>query len=81
MRNEMHARDCHFSLTEAARYLGKSTRWMQYQVSGTNPPPGFKVGKCWIFKKSEIDQWLEQFRSSSDLDQLVDETVNEVLGK
>jgi predicted DNA-binding transcriptional regulator AlpA len=81
MRNEMHTRDYYFSKIEAARYLGKSTRWLDYQLSGQTPPPGFKIGKRWLFKKSEIDRWLEQFRASADLDRLVDETVAEVLGK
>jgi len=70
--------DYHFSLTAAARYLGKSPRWLQYQVTGPHPPPGFKVGKAWLFKKSELDRWLEQFRAKSDLDALVDEVVTEV---
>lgn len=78
MRNDMHAVDCHFSLTEAARYLGKSVRWMQYQVSSPNPPPGYKLGKCWLFKKSELDRWLEQFRAGADLDRIVNEVVSEL---
>lgn len=72
--------DCHYSLTGAARYLGKSPRWLQYQLTGPNPPPGFKVGKWWIFRKSELDRCLEQFRAGVDLDKIVDETVREVLG-
>lgn len=63
---------------EAARYLGKSPQWLQYQVSGPNPPPGYKVGKAWLFKKSEIDAWLEQFRAKNDLDAIVDEVMAEV---
>ena len=82
MRNEMRATvtDCHFSLTEAARYLGRSPRWLQYQLTGPHPPPAFKTGKHWLFKKSEIDRWLEQFRAGADLDKLVDEVVKEVAG-
>jgi hypothetical protein len=70
--------DCHFSLTDAAKYLGRSSRWLQYQVTGPNPPPGFKVGKAWLFKKSELDAWLEQFRTKSDLDAIVSEVMAEV---
>jgi hypothetical protein len=79
MRNDMRANDCHFNLTEAARYLGRSPRWLQYQLDGPNPPPGFKIGKCWLFKKSELDHWLEKFRAGADLDKIVNETVAEVL--
>lgn len=75
MRNDIHANDCHFTKLEVARYLGRSTRWLDYQLAGPTPPPGFKVRKSWMFKKSEIDAWLEQFRAGRDLDQLVDETL------
>lgn len=90
MRQEIT--DCHFSLTDAARYLGKSPRWLQYQLTGPNPPPGYQVPsanpvekskkqkKSWCFKKSELDRWLEQFRAQSDLDRIVDEVVAEVAG-
>lgn len=71
----------HFNQSEAARYLNKSPRWFQYQLTSPRPPPGFRVGKCWIFRKSELDRWLEQFRAGADLDRIVDETVAEVLGR
>lgn len=71
----------HFNQVEAARYFNKSLRWFQLQLTGPNPPPGFKCGKSWIFKKSELDGWLEQFRAGADLDRIVDETVREVLSK
>src|SRR5262249_56476702 len=69
--------DCHFTKTEAARYLSKSVRWFDYQLSSPNPPPGFKLGKCWLFRKSELDRWLEQFRAGADLNRIVDEVVRE----
>ena len=80
--------DCYFSLTEAAQYLGKSPRWLQYQLLGPNPPPGYQVPsgkpntgltkKSWLFKKSDLDGWVEQFRAGADLDRIVDEVVAEV---
>lgn len=73
-----HLSDCHFNLTEAADYLAKSPRWLQYQLSGPHPPPGFKVGKCWLFKRSELDRWLEQFRAGADLDKIVDDVMSEL---
>ena len=57
--------DCHLSKPEAARYLGRSKRWLEYLLASSDPPPGFKVGTHWIFKKSELDAWLEQFRVTS----------------
>jgi len=72
---EQIATDCHFNQVEAARYLNRSLRWFQLQLSGPNPPPGFKCGKSWIFKKSELDRWLEQFRAKPALDVIVDEVM------
>ncbi len=69
--------DCHFNLTEAARYLNKSPRWLAYQLTGPTPPPGYKLGKCWLFRKSELDRWLEQFRAGADLDRIVSGGVSE----
>lgn len=91
----MHTHDVtdrHFSLSEAAAYLGKSPRWLQYQIAGPNPPPAYQVPsgrssehsksqkKNWVFKKSELDAWLAQFRVGSDLDKLVKETLAELGG-
>lgn len=76
--SEQTITDCHFNQIQAARYLNKSLRWFQYQLTGPHPPPGFKVGKCWLFKKSELDRWLERFRAGADLDRIVDECVREV---
>jgi len=73
--------DCYLTLTEAASYLSKSPRWLQYQLTGPHPPPGFKTGKCWLFRKSELDRWLEQFRASADLDRVVEGVVLDVVGK
>ena len=70
--------DFHFSKSGAARYLGRSVRWLDYQLNGANPPPGFKVGKGWLFRKSELDAWLEQFRTESDIDTIVNDVMNEL---
>ena len=82
-----------FSKVALARYLDKSLRWVDYQLSGPNPIPGFLVPsansgsnsknrkKAWIFRKREVDAWLERFRTGVDLDRVVDETVAEVLSK
>ena len=48
---------------EAARYLGKSTRWLEKLIKESpNPPPSFKLGKNRLFRKSELDAWLERYR-------------------
>jgi hypothetical protein len=73
--------EVHLNQIQAARYLNKSLRWFQLQLTGPHPPPGYKVGKACIFKKSELDRWLEQFRAKPDVDRIVDEIAAEVLGK
>lgn len=55
--------DCHFNEAQAARYVGKSVRWLQRLLESPNPPPSFKIGKSRLFKKSELDAWLEGFRA------------------
>lgn len=67
--------DCHFNEVQAARYLGRSPRWLQYQLASSTPPPSFKIGKSRIFRKSELDSWLERFRAGVDLDRIVDEVM------
>ena len=58
--------DCHFNEVQAARYLSKSPRWLQKQLKESrNPPPSFKLGKSRLFRKSELDNWLEQFRPAT----------------
>jgi excisionase family DNA binding protein len=59
--------DCYLSLIDAARYLGRSSRWLQYKLNGPNPPPAYKPGKSWVFKKSDLDRWIEQFRAAVDM--------------
>lgn len=78
MRHSEELIERHFNQVEASRYLNKSLRWFQLQLTGPHPPPGYRLGKCWIFKKSELDRWLEQFRAGTDLDRIVNEVVAEV---
>ena len=81
MRHFDELTERHFNQVEAAHYLNKSLRWLQLQLTGPHPPPGFKIGKSWLFKKSELDRWLEQFRAGTDLNRIADETLRDVLGK
>ena len=62
----MHSRkineDRYFTKTSLAQYLDRSTRWVDRWLASDNPPPGLKVKTHWLFKKSEIDAWLESHR-------------------
>jgi hypothetical protein len=75
---QQHNEDSHLSRLGAARYLGRSVRWLDYQLRGPRPPPAYRIGKTWLFKKSELDHWLEQFRAKSHIDQSVDEMLRKL---
>ncbi len=59
--------DRYMDLKEAAEYLPLSERTIRQHL---NEIPCFRYGKKIIFKKSELDQWMESFRvRDQDLDQ------------
>jgi len=46
--------------------------------------PHFRLGKKLLFRKNEIDDWLEQYRvnqEDQDLKKIADEAVRKVLGE
>ena len=58
--------DRYLDLKEAAEYLPLSERTVRQHL---NEIPHFRYGKKIIFKKSELDQWMETFRvQDQDLD-------------
>ncbi len=58
--------DRYLDLKEAAEYLPLSERTIRKHL---NEIPHFRCGKKIIFKKSEIDRWMEGFRAGDqDLD-------------
>jgi len=73
------AQDRYLSLTEASEYLGISKRTLR----DLNDVPRYRIGtKILLFKKSELDEWMLQYREggTAELDELVDETLANVLG-
>jgi len=59
--------DRYLDLKEAAEYLPLSERTIRQHLKEI---PCFRYGKKIIFKKSELDQWMEGFRvRDQDLDQ------------
>ena len=58
--------DRYLDLKEAAEYLPLSERTLREHL---NEIPHFRYGKKIIFRKSELDQWMETFRvRDQDLD-------------
>ena len=65
MRNTLLT-DHYLTKAEAAEYLGISLRWLENLRKGTNPPPAFKLGQKLLFRPSELDGWIEQYRINKD---------------
>ena len=72
------AQDCYLNLAQASEYLAISTRTLR-----DSDAPRYRIGsKMLLFKKSELDEWMIQYREGGDaeLDELVDDTLAKVLG-
>ena len=70
--------DRYLNLTQASDYLGISKRTVR-----DSDAPRYRIGsKMLLFKKSELDEWMIQYREGRDaeLDELVDDTLAKVLG-
>ena len=53
--------DRYMTLKEAAAYLRLSERTLRRQVNKIQPRP-FKYGRKLLFRKSDLDQWMENHR-------------------
>ena len=73
--------DRYLNLAQACEYMSISTRTIRDRLDEI---PHYRVGtKMLLFKKSELDEWMLQFREGGKdgLDQLVDDTLADVLGE
>lgn len=48
---------------EAAKYWGVSKETLRNWIKQTDIPAR-KVGRCWKFKKNELDEWIKSGRSA-----------------
>lgn len=46
-------------IRQAARYLGLSSDTL-YKYASTGVVPAFKLGNRWKFKRSRLDQWMDE---------------------
>jgi excisionase family DNA binding protein len=72
--------DRYLSKSDAAEYLGLSVSNIEKQLQSI---PHFRVGAKVLFRKSELNSWMERHREDSkdlDLDRIADEAVRAVLG-
>ena len=73
------SQDCYLNLAQASKYLSISTR----TIRDRDDIPRYRIGtKMLLFKRSELDGWMLQYREGGDaeLDELVDDTLANVLG-
>ncbi len=73
------AQDRYMGKREAAEYTSLSIRTLESRLGEI---PHFLVGKKILFKKSELDQWIERFREgdSHNLDRIADEAIESLKG-
>lgn len=60
------------SVDEMAEYLGVSKDTVYAWVT-TKAMPGYKVGRFWKFKKSEVDAWVRAGGAASTSDETIEE--------
>ncbi len=75
------AQDCYLDKRHAAGYLSISVRNLEDRLKEI---PHFRLGAKTLFRKSEIDRYMEQHRENPeaiDLERLANEVVMEVLAK
>ncbi len=67
-------RDRYLDKREAAAYTCLSTRNLETRLPEI---PHFRVGQKILFRKSELDRWMETYREggTQNLDQLADEAI------
>ncbi len=56
------------NIRQASQYLGVSPDTL-YKYVGEQKIPAFKLGNRWRFKKSRLDQWMEEKSSEMDMPQ------------
>jgi excisionase family DNA binding protein len=78
MQNILHAvEQQYFTKTQARIYVALSERTLDY-ARARKELQFFKIGKRVLFKKSDLDAFIERHRARVDLDQIVDEVLAEV---
>jgi excisionase family DNA binding protein len=54
------------NIRQASQYLGVSPDTL-YKYVGEQKIPAFKLGNRWRFKKSKLDEWMEQKSSQVEV--------------
>ncbi len=73
------SQDHYLNLAQASEYLSMSARTIRERLDEI---PHYRVGsKMLLFKKSELDEWMLQYREGgkAELEELVDEPLAKVI--
>ena len=62
---KMNENDNYIGIDEAAEYLGIKTVTLRNWLRKESDIPAHKIGKLWIFKRSELDAWVQSGKSAS----------------
>jgi excisionase family DNA binding protein len=54
------------TVKEVAEYL-KLAQKTVYKLAANNQIPAFKVGNSWRFKKTDIEEWIEENQRTSNV--------------
>jgi len=70
-------RDCYLDKKAAASYTSLSPRSLEKRLDEI---PHYRVGSKLLFKKSELDRWMETHREGGSLDRIADEAIESLKG-
>ncbi len=64
---EIQPQDRHFNVKQLSEYMGMSAQWI---YNNMRTIPHFNLNRKPLFRKSEIDTWIEQYRVKTETDNL-----------
>jgi excisionase family DNA binding protein len=70
----------YYTKDAAKAYTNLSSRTLEYTVA-EGKLRAFRVGKRVLFAREDLDRFVRQKQAGANLDQIVAETIVEVLGK
>ena len=56
--------DHYISLEEAAKYLDIKPVTLRKWIKQKDDLPAYQIGKCWKFKKADLDEWIISGKSA-----------------
>ena len=65
--SEIEPQDRHFNVKQLSEYMGMSAQWI---YNNMRTIPHFNLNRKPLFRKSEIDAWIEQYRVKMETETL-----------